>query len=569
MSESGESGPPDESASVYRQHVERQVLALSRGLAKAMFGDGTVKVQSEAADPMFGKLAMQINVLLRNERSAAEGLARLADVARLRAGEVSASEARYRAIMDSVFDAVVTLDAKGAIIGWNAAASQMFGLSTTEALSQPITDVLSIQVTEELAEGVQTLQGVRSDGATFPAEVSVARVFSTEPATSEGALLVAVIRDQTAARDQEQQLQEMMIAVTEEKVRLESILSATMDGVLFIGPRGMVQYANPRFSELMRIPSDQIAMLSVAELRSAIDALGPEPADAFESAFGIENENRVEQTCRLPGSTPVTLRVRGVPLASGDGESLARLVMVRDVSAEWKADRAREQVVANVSHELRNPLSTIRGFVDLLLHKESAALDKRQRRFLEIISKNVDGLSLMVSDLLALDHTNVGPPDPEGVLLKDILEGLREEHHLTTFNKSIAFEIECTETARVVGQRSRIRQILANLLSNAIKYTEKGSVSVAVCENQGVVTIDVRDTGIGLSCADQEHVFERFFRSNETYVRESPGSGLGLAIAKQYAEELGGSIRLASVLGEGSAFSVDLPSFGGDQPALP
>ena len=569
MSESGESESPEDSESEYRLHVERQVLALSRGLAKAMFGDGSVKVQSEDADPMFGKLAMQINVLLRSERSAERDRDRLSDVARSRAGDVAASEARAQAIVNSVFDAVVTLDSKGAIIGWNAAASQMFGLSTTEALGQPITDVLSIQISGDLAEGVQLLQGVRSDGKNFPAEVSVAHVFSSTPSTSEGALLVAVIRDQTAAQDQEQRLQQMMVAVTEEKARLESILSATTDGVLFVGPSGKVRYANPRFSELMGIPLDRVVMEAGAELHQMVSVLKPEPADAFEGVFGVESEDWIERVCSLSGATPLNLQIRSVPLLSDGSEPVGRLVMIRDISAEWEAERTREQVVANVSHELRNPLSTIRGFVDLLLHQEPSTLNERQSRFLEIISKNVDGLSLMVSDLLALDHTSVGPPDSEGVALKDLLEGLREEHHLTTFKKSLAFDIECTESARVVGQRSRIRQILANLLSNAIKYTEEGRVSVDVCESQGVVTVDVRDTGIGLSSADQKHVFERFFRSNEAYVRESAGSGLGLAIAKQYVEELGGSIRLTSVLGEGSVFSVTLPSFGGDGTALP
>ncbi|MDG2149527.1 MAG: hypothetical protein P8N09_08385, partial [Planctomycetota bacterium] len=108
MSESGESESPEDSESEYRLHVERQVLALSRGLAKAMFGDGSVKVQSEDADPMFGKLAMQINVLLRSERSAERDRDRLSDVARSRAGDVAASEARAQAIVNSVFDAVVT-----------------------------------------------------------------------------------------------------------------------------------------------------------------------------------------------------------------------------------------------------------------------------------------------------------------------------------------------------------------------------------------------------------------------------------------------------------------------------
>ncbi|MDG2147887.1 MAG: PAS domain-containing sensor histidine kinase, partial [Planctomycetota bacterium] len=508
-------------------------------------------------------------VLLRSERSAERDRDRLSDVARSRAGDVAASEARAQAIVNSVFDAVVTLDSKGAIIGWNAAASQMFGLSTTEALGQPITDVLSIQISGDLAEGVQLLQGVRSDGKNFPAEVSVAHVFSSTPSTSEGALLVAVIRDQTAAQDQEQRLQQMMVAVTEEKARLESILSATTDGVLFVGPSGKVQYANPRFSELMGIPLDRVVMEAGAELHQMVSVLKPEPADAFEGVFGVESEDWIERVCSLSGATPLNLQIRSVPLLSDGSEPVGRLVMIRDISAEWEAERTREQVVANVSHELRNPLSTIRGFVDLLLHQEPSTLNERQSRFLEIISKNVDGLSLMVSDLLALDHTSVGPPDSEGVALKDLLEGLREEHHLTTFKKSLAFDIECTESARVVGQRSRIRQILANLLSNAIKYTEEGRVSVDVCESQGVVTVDVRDTGIGLSSADQKHVFERFFRSNEAYVRESAGSGLGLAIAKQYVEELGGSIRLTSVLGEGSVFSVTLPSFGGDGTALP
>jgi PAS domain S-box-containing protein len=569
MSESGESESPEDSESEYRLHVERQVLALSRGLAKAMFGDGSVKVQSEDADPMFGKLAMQINVLLRSERSAERDRDRLSDVARSRAGDVAASEARAQAIVNSVFDAVVTLDSKGAIIGWNAAASQMFGLSTTEALGQPITDVLSIQISGDLAEGVQLLQGVRSDGKNFPAEVSVAHVFSSTPSTSEGALLVAVIRDQTAAQDQEQRLQQMMVAVTEEKARLESILSATTDGVLFVGPSGKVQYANPRFSELMGIPLDRVVMEAGAELYHMVNVLKPEPADAFEGVFGVESEDWIERVCSLSGATPLNLQIRSVPLLSDGSEPVGRLVMIRDISAEWEAERTREQVVANVSHELRNPLSTIRGFVDLLLHQDPSTLNERQSRFLEIISKNVDGLSLMVSDLLALDHTSMGPPDPEGVALKDLLESLREEHHLTTFNKSIAFDIECAVNVRVVGQRSRIRQILANLLSNAVKYTEEGRVSVDVSEGQEVVTIDVCDTGIGLSSADQKHVFERFFRSNEAYVRESAGSGLGLAIAKQYVEELGGSIRLTSVLGEGTVFSVTLPSFGGDGTALP
>jgi signal transduction histidine kinase len=239
----------------------------------------------------------------------------------------------------------------------------------------------------------------------------------------------------------------------------------------------------------------------------------------------------------------------------------ARLLEVeREHVAQLRGlDRMKDDFVALVSHELRTPLTSIRGYTELLLDAED---DEQHRQFLEVINRNADRLLSLVSDLLLIAEIQSGKLNLE--LTEVHLGQLVDEAGASARPTAAASEIELTVTAGadacVLGDRSRLGQVLDNLISNAIKFTPRGGrVGLTLSSNGGIARIDVSDTGIGIPASEQHRVFGRFFRSSAAREAAIKGTGLGLAITHGIIESHGGAISFASTPHEGTTFTVKLP----------
>jgi two-component system phosphate regulon sensor histidine kinase PhoR len=236
--------------------------------------------------------------------------------------------------------------------------------------------------------------------------------------------------------------------------------------------------------------------------------------------------------------------------------------VLHDVTELRRLERVRQDFVANVSHEFKTPLTAIQGFAETLL---AGALDdpSNNRRFLEIIRNHAIRLARLTNDLLKLARIEAGKLEVEfsTVGLMELIEACAETTLLKADRKEITLEIEVPPKLPAVrGDAGLMRDVLQNLLDNAIQYTPHGGhirVTADAGDRDAVVT--VADTGIGIPLADQERIFERFYRVDAARSREAGGTGLGLSIAKHIVEAHGGRLWVESTVGQGSRFSFSIP----------
>ena len=224
-------------------------------------------------------------------------------------------------------------------------------------------------------------------------------------------------------------------------------------------------------------------------------------------------------------------------------------------------DRLKDQFVATVSHELRTPLTSIHGYLDLVLGGEAGELNDEQHQFLSIAVRNSDRLRRLVDDLLLVSEADAGlelelEAVDLGVLAVDSVESAQPAAEAAGINLDFSAE----GTFPLKGDPVRLGQLLDNLISNALKFTPRGGrVTVRTGLNGEVAFAEVEDTGMGISAADQERLFERFFRTSSATAQAIPGIGLGLSISQAIAEAHGGKIIVSSLLGVGTTFRFEAP----------
>ena len=244
------------------------------------------------------------------------------------------------------------------------------------------------------------------------------------------------------------------------------------------------------------------------------------------------------------------------------GAEAAQEALARQNERLRELDRLKDEFISLVSHELRTPLTSIRGYLELVLDGGAGELSTDQHRFLAVADRNAKRLMHLVGDLLFLAQIEAGKLALElgEVDLDEVLAESVEAATPVADEKGIALRATVEPTPVMVGDRGRLGQVLDNLVSNALKFTNQGgSVDVTVRSTDGLVVIEVRDTGIGIPPAEQGQLFDRFFRSSEAAEKAIPGTGLGLTIVKAIVERHGGTIDVESAAGEGTTMRVRLP----------
>jgi two-component system phosphate regulon sensor histidine kinase PhoR len=237
------------------------------------------------------------------------------------------------------------------------------------------------------------------------------------------------------------------------------------------------------------------------------------------------------------------------------------LVVFNDISNLKHLDTIKKDLVANVSHELKTPVTTIKGFIETL--REGAINDpKNAERFLDIIAKHIDRLNMIIDDLLILAKLEDKPDEiklsEEKIL--PVLMSVIEDYEFKASEKKIIIELECEEKLSARINKNLIEQALGNLLDNAIKYSEKKTeilVSAGLKNNN--LILHVKDSGFGISEEHIPRLFERFYRIDKGRSREEGGTGLGLAIVKHIVNAMNGIIEVDSTPGKGTNFTIKIP----------
>ena len=247
--------------------------------------------------------------------------------------------------------------------------------------------------------------------------------------------------------------------------------------------------------------------------------------------------------------------------ARAESEAVQQLLSAQNERLR-ELDRLKDEFVSLVSHELRTPLTSIRGYIELLMDDDETPDADQRRRYLEIVDRNSERLLELVSDLLFLAQIEAGKLGIERgqVDLNRVVEECIETSSPVADSLGIELITKIERVARLEGDRARLAQVLDNLVSNGLKFTPTGGrVEVRLSAQDGAAVLEVEDSGVGIPTDEQEHLFERFFRSSTATENAIPGTGLGLTITKAIVERHGGRIEVQSAENAGTTVRVQLP----------
>jgi len=352
------------------------------------------------------------------------------------------------------------------------------------------------------------------------------------------------------------QLDARVRAVLQERHEREAILSSMVEAVVAVDDRERVLHMNQAAAifavdvagAVGRPLQEVILNLDLESLmRRALASDAPVEGDVALYAAGDERQ----------------LQAHAAPLRDGRGQRIGAVIVLNDVTRLRRLERMRREFVANVSHELKTPITSIKGFVETLL---SGALDNptEARRFLQIIARHTDRLNAIIEDLLSLSRLEEETERQE-VILKEgdvgpVIEAAVAACAAKAAAKNIAIERSIAAGLRVRLNARLLEQAVINLLDNAIKYSPAGArVRVEASTENAEVVIRVRDEGCGIEARHLPRLFERFYRVDKARSRANGGTGLGLAIVKHIAQAHGGYPTVSSTPGKGSIFAIHLP----------
>jgi len=351
-------------------------------------------------------------------------------------------------------------------------------------------------------------------------------------------------------------LQQNIKDLTDDNIKITSIIDSMMDGLLFVDENKRVLLINKQMKRFFDLDTDRIYrnkdLIDVVRNRKINEII----EDSLVKGNFISDELKVpvekkDLIYRLY-TAPVRVREKSLP---------GVILFMQDITEKRKLEQMRSDFVSNVSHELKTPLTSIKGFIETL--REGALEDKETAfRFLNIIEIEAERLSALIDDILSLSEIEHGPTTIDiqetdlYELTKDVfdlLAGTAEKRNITLLN-----QISPGTFIRTDGPK--LSQLLINLVDNAIKYNKKnGSVEVSSSRLKGIIEICVADSGIGIEEAHLDRIFERFYRVDKGRSKDEGSTGLGLSIAKHLAKMLNGDIKVKSEPEKGSIFTITLP----------
>jgi PAS domain S-box-containing protein len=365
-----------------------------------------------------------------------------------------------------------------------------------------------------------------------------------------------------------------------ERLKLAAIVESSDDAITSADLDGIVTSWNKGAEQMFGYTAEEMIGQSGAALVPEGETTDSSARIAAVVEFG---EGRFEMTRRRKNGTLIEIAVTMSAVRNRAGEVVGVASIAQDITDRRRLEQEREEFtrelevrnerlleldhlkdefVALVSHELRTPLTSIRGYLELVLDGEAGEVTDEQRQFLGVVERNANRLLDLVGDLLFLAQIEAGKLSLEvrAVDLAAVAAESVETARPLAEEKDITLTLATSPLPLLAGDGARIAQLLDNLVSNAVKFTPQGGrVDVRASSSRGNAILEVRDTGMGIPAEEQEHVFERFFRTTRATEQAIQGTGLGLAICKAIVHAHGGQITLASSDGEGATFHVTIP----------
>jgi two-component system phosphate regulon sensor histidine kinase PhoR len=341
--------------------------------------------------------------------------------------------------------------------------------------------------------------------------------------------------------------------LTDERNRSAAILRSMIEGVAVISAQERVLFSNRAFSQILGVDTIAVEGRPLVEVVRQSDLLG-----IIKRALAGREE--ISSEIVVGTVRPRSFAVTASPVRA-DGPTGAVLVL-HEITELRRLERVRQDFAANISHEFRTPLTAIQGFAETLL---GGALEdaSNRRRFVEIIRNHAARLARLTEDLLKLSRIEAGQLEIEflPVSVDHLIEACLETARLKAAQRNLTLDVRVAPDLPLVrGDSNRLQEVLQNLLDNAVQYTLPGGrIELSASRVNDAVVLTVTDTGIGIPQAEQQRIFERFYRVDAARSREAGGTGLGLSIARHIVDAHGGQLWVESVVGEGSHFHFSIP----------
>ncbi|MBZ0264359.1 cell wall metabolism sensor histidine kinase WalK, partial [bacterium] len=378
------------------------------------------------------------------------------------------------------------------------------------------------------------------------------------PGTFEFASLTSAMNEMAI------QLRDRIETIENQRADQQAIFSSMTEGVLAVNEDERVISMNRAFAELFDIQEKHARGHRVQTLFRQ-----PQLHKLISEVF--ETHERVEREIILYHGKEKILQVHGAPLLDSENKRRGVVIVLSDITRLRRLEKSRREFVANVSHEIKTPLTSIKGYIETLIDDNFDDLETA-KKFLNISLNHINNLDAIIDDLLNLSNLErLEEGDSLQVedvsilsILKDSIELL--QHTADKHNDEI--NLECDPSLSLPVNRNLVRQAVVNLIENAIKYSPDGtkiwlSTKETVADNRGereeVVQILVRDNGPGISEIHQPYLFERFYRADKSRSRKLGGTGLGLAITKHIVQAHNGKVAVQSEKGKGATFILQFP----------
>ncbi len=385
-------------------------------------------------------------------------------------------------------------------------------------------------------------------------------------------------------------------SLRDEKARSDIVLSAIEDGVVFVDEQGTIQLFNTGAANITGWTREDAVGLDWKSVFVFINKKG-EPLDPEQSPFGRAKHSG--QTVRdndaslsTKSNSAIAVNFSVSPMAANN-QVTGLVGIFRDVRAERQEESQRAEFISTASHEMRTPVAAIEGYLSLALNEKVATIDSRAKDYLEKAHASTKHLGQLFQDLLTSAKAEDGriTNHPEVVEMGAFMEQLTSDLHFAAEKKSLGIDFlvgnNTVSTNSVIDASApvslsagtkvvrplyyvqvdpdRLREVVTNLFDNACKYTDQGKISLGLTGNNDVVQVYVRDTGHGIPPEDIPHLFQKFYRVDNSATRTIGGTGLGLFICRKIVELYNGRIWVESTVGQGSTFYINIPRLTSQQ----
>jgi PAS domain S-box-containing protein len=368
--------------------------------------------------------------------------------------------------------------------------------------------------------------------------------------------------------------------LSQEKFKSTVILESITDGVLVLNIKGTVQIMNESAASMLGWTREEALHLDYRSLITPDSTTAPsgEPEKtAIDICLQTQKPAHKMSLIESRGNRSY-IDIVASPIyqtkKNDDGTveqiSIGAIAVLRNVDEQKRQEEQRSDFISTASHEMRTPVASIQGFIELALNSKVATIDAKARGYLEKAHEATKHLGSLFQDLLTVSRSDDGrlTNNPKLIEVGEFLKKTVEQARVAAEKKNLKISVESNNLtdSKVIApllyvnvDPDRLREVILNLLDNAIKYTSAGIITVGTSLKEQGVLIRVSDTGMGIPAEDIPHLFQKFYRTDNSVTREIGGTGLGLYICKRIVEMMSGKIWVESTVGAGSTFYVELP----------